>query len=238
MRFLIGTLKSLTKFERSLWGVSVFAIAFSFVALNNTDYLTLCASLVGATALIFVAKGNVIGQFLIVLFGVIYGIISFNFKYYGEMLTYLGMSTPVAIAAIVSWLKNPFQGNKADVEINTLQVTEYVFMFILSCGVTTAFYFILRALGTANLVVSTISVFTSFVPCYLLVRRSEFYAVGYAVNDIILIILWTMASFKSLNYLSMVICFIIFLINDIYGFIQWSKNKKRQRTQSLSYAKQ
>lgn len=228
MKFLLNTLKSLTKFERILWSSSVIIIICSFVLTNNTDYWTLCASLIGATALIFVAKGNVIGQILSVLFGVFYGIVSFYFRYYGEMLTYLGMSAPVSIAAIVTWIKNPHNGNKADVKINTLQTAEYYFVFFLGVIVAIVFYFVLKTLNTNNLIISTISVFTSFIPCYLTVRRSEFYAIGYAVNDIVLIILWTIAAFENLNYLSMVICFVVFLVNDVYGFLQWSKNKKRQ----------
>ena len=44
----------------------------------------------------------------------LYGVISFTFSYYGEMLTYLGMTMPIAIFDLISWLKNPHNGNKAD----------------------------------------------------------------------------------------------------------------------------
>ena len=96
--------------ERLLWGLSVVFIVGSFCAFDRENYLTLAASLIGVTSLIFNAKGNPIGQVLMVLFSLLYGIISYTFAYYGEMITYLGMTMPMAVFALISWLKNPYNG--------------------------------------------------------------------------------------------------------------------------------
>ena len=204
-------------------------IIASFSIFDRENYLTLIASVIGATALIFNAKGNPIGQILIVIFSVFYGIISFTFAYYGEMITYLGMTAPMAVAALISWLRNPYNGNKAEVEVNSLKNVEYVFMIALTGIVTVIFYFILKAFHTANLIPSTLSVTTSFIAVYLTWRRSPYYALAYAANDIVLIILWILAALSDFSYLSVIICFIMFLINDIYGFINWSKMQRRQQ---------
>ena len=63
---------------------------------------------------------------------------------------------------------------------------------------------------------------------YLTYRRNPWYAVAYACNDIILIVLWVLASLEDISYLSVVVCFIAFLANDIYGFINWRSMEKRQ----------
>ena len=144
------------------------------------------------------------------------------------------MTTPISIASLVSWFKNPYKGNKAEVEINEISKKEVMLLSALSIVVTIAFYFILKALNTNNLIVSTISILTSFVACYLSLRRNRYYALAYATNDIVLIILWVLASFSSIEYVSMVICFLAFLANDIYGFVNWSKMLKRQKFLYLS----
>lgn len=59
-------------------------------------------------------------------------------------------------------------------------------------------------------------------------RRSEYFAVAYAANDIVLICLWILALQEDLSYLSVVACFAAFLINDIYGYISWRHMAKRQ----------
>lgn len=190
--------------------------------------MTLAASLIGITSLIINAKGNPIGQVLMVVFSLLYGIISFIFHYYGEMVTYLGMTMPMAVVALVAWLKNPYKGNKAEVAVNRISGKETAFMFVLTAVVTVAFYFILRAFNTANLLPSTLSVTTSFAAVYLTFRRDPFYALAYALNDIVLIVLWSLASLHDKSYISVTVCFIAFLANDIYGFINWRRMEKRQ----------
>ena len=163
-----------------------------------------------------------------IIFGALYGIISYSFAYFGEMITYLGMTVPMAIVALVTWLKNPYKNNKSEVTVNKISKQEIVFMLCLSVLVTIIFYFILKALGTANLLPSTVSVTTSFIAAYLTFRRSPYFAFVYALNDIVLIVLWVMASFIDMSYVSTVVCFIIFLFNDLYGFISWKRMQRRQ----------
>lgn len=147
-------------------------------------------------------------------FRIMYGIISYSFAYYGEMITYLGMTAPMAVFALVSWLRNPYNGNHAHVSINRLRGREYVFMFILSAVVTFGFYFILDYFDTANIVPSTISVTTSLTAVYLTFRRSKYYAIAYAMNDIVLIILWILASITDISY---VICLGSSMLCNVFG---------------------
>lgn len=228
------TLKSFsnyfTKGEKLLWFISSMLIIISFFIFDRENYLTLAASLIGVTSLIFNAKGNPVGQFLIIIFGIIYAVISFTYSYYGEIITYLGMTGPMSVFALVSWLRNPYNGNRAEVKINSIKRKEIALMIILTAMVTAVFYFVLSAFHTANLIPSTISVTTSFLAVYLTFRRSAYFALAYAANDIVLIILWILATLSDVSYLSVVICFVMFLVNDIYGFINWSRMQDRQKT--------
>ena len=138
------------------------------------------------------------------------------------------MSLPMAAVSLISWLRHPFKGNKAEVKVNRLKGKEYIGMLVLTVVVTIVFYYILRAFNTANLIPSTFSVTTSFAAAYLTYRRSPYYALWYVANDIVLIVLWTLAAMKDISYVSVIICFVAFLANDIYGFISWRKMEKRQ----------
>ena len=217
-----------SKTDITLWASSAILIITSFCIFDRESYLTLCASLIGVTSLIFNAKGNPFGQFLMVIFSLLYGIISYTFAYYGEMITYLGMTMPMAVFALISWLRNPFNGNKAEVKVNSITTKETIFMWLITVLITVVFYFILKYFNTANIVPSTLSVTTSFLAVYLTFRRSPYFALAYATNDIVLIILWILASFSDIRYISVVVCFVAFLLNDIYGFISWKKMKARQ----------
>lgn len=219
-------------FEISLWFFSIILIVSSFFGFKTGDYLTLIASLIGATSLLLNAKGNVIGQILTVIFSIIYGIISFSCAYYGEMVTYLGMTAPIAMAAVITWIRNPAQKGHLEVKVNHLSKKEYSLLGVLSILVTIAFYFILNYFHTAQIYLSTLSVLTSFLASYLTMRRCENYALAYASNDIILIILWILATSQDRRYFSVIICFVVFLINDIYGYYSWRRMKKKQKNSS------
>lgn len=217
-----------TKTEKALWVCSVTIIILSFCIFDRENYITLSASLIGVTSLIFNAKGNPIGQLLMIVFSILYGYISYTFSYFGEMATYLGMTAPMAVVALITWLKNPYNGNKSEVKINHIKKKEYIFMWVIAVVVTAAFYFILEYFNTANIIPSTISVTTSFLAVYLTFRRSPYYAIGYAANDIVLIVLWILASFENMEYVSVTVCFTAFLANDIYGYLNWREMGKRQ----------
>ena len=219
-----------SKAELILWLSSMILIITFFCIFDRKEYLNLCSSLIGSTALIFCAKGNPIGQALILVFSILYGIISFGFAYYGEMLTYLGMTAPMAIFALVSWIRHPYEKNHSEVKIHTLSKLDIIITIPLAVAVTIAFYFILQALGTSNLWVSTFSVTTSFIAAYFSFKRSPYFAIAYAVNDIVLIVLWILAALENISYISVIVCFVAFLANDIYSFINWKRMQKRQNT--------
>ena len=214
--------------ELILWSLSVAVIIASFLLFDKSNYLALAASLVGVTALIFCAKGNPIGQGLMIVFSILYSIISISYSYYGELMTYMFMSLPMAAVSLISWLRNPYKSGHAEVKTNRIGKGEFFILLGVTAAVTAIFYFLLKYFGTANLLPSVCSVATSFFAAYLTFRRSPYFALAYALNDVVLIILWTLAVFDDITYISVIICFVVFLINDLHGFICWKRMEARQ----------
>lgn len=224
-------IRALEKFEWLLWLGSLVLIVLSYFWGQEFDPLVLLASLLGATMLIFVAKGEPVGQLLCILFALLYGYISWQQRYYGEMITYLGMSGPMALAVLISWLRNPFQQGKSQVRVERLTALRVVLLMLLTAVVTWLFYFILKWLDTPNLMLSTISITTSFFAVGLTYLRSPWYALAYAANDLVLIGLWVSAGTKDASGWPMVTCFVVFLINDLYGFFNWCRMRMWQQEQ-------
>ena len=223
--------KNLTKHEWLLWGISILVVAVSNILSPDVTPATLCGTLIGVTALIFIAKGDVWGQILTIVFSFLYSITSLEFRYYGEMITYLGMTMPIAALSVISWLRHPFKKGENEVKIHRLTRNQIIAMILLSITVTAVFYFVLKYFNTTNLIISTVSIATSFLASYLMLYRNSYYALAYAANDVVLIILWVLASIESFSYFPMVICFLMFLINDLYGFASWKIREKRQAQQ-------
>ncbi len=224
---LIDAFKKLTKFEAALWICSMSVILVSSLFSGTEGIISGLVSLIGVTALIFIAKGMITGQVLCIIFALFYGIISLFFKYYGETITYIGMSLPMAVVSLISWIKHPYKDTET-VEIDRLSKWKIAGIVITDILVTLLFYFILKSLGTANLIWSTFSITTSWAAATLTFLRSPFYALAYAANDIVLIVLWTSAAFTDISCLPMIFCFVMFLANDLYGFYNWKRMQKIQ----------
>lgn len=196
---------------------------------GTVDPVMLLATMVGVTALIFVARGDVWGQILTVVFSFLYAVAAWRLRYWGEMITYLGMSMPIALLSVITWLRHPYEKGKNEVKIARMRAKDKWVMWLLALLTTLLFYFLLRDLNTPNLLPSTLSVTTSFLASWLMMKRNSCYALAYAANDAVLIALWVLACFSSLAYLPMVVNFVLFLVNDLYGFISWKKREKKQR---------
>ena len=219
--------RDLNRFEMTLWLASVAVILASFLLSGGGDCLSMTASLIGVTALIFVAKGYVLGQVLTIVFAVFYGVVSFFFRYYGEMITYLGMTAPSAAVTAAAWLRHPYRDSR-EVEVCRVSSVQIRNLILLTAAATAFFYFVLRAMGNASLLVSTVSIATSVVAACLTFMRSPYYALAYAANDLVLIVLWAIAAAQDVSCLPMLMCFVMFLLNDLYGFINWRRMLKRQ----------
>lgn len=214
--------------EWGLWIGSLAIVAVSNVVSGDVDLLTLAAALIGVTSLIFAAKGNVWAQILMIIFSILYGIISLHFRYWGEMITYLGMTLPMSIWSAITWMRNPSKQNQNEVAIQRLSRKHIIALAFFCIAVTGVFYIVLRVLDTPNILFSTISIMTSFLAAALTMLRTSYYALGYASNDLVLIVLWILASFENPAYIPVAVNFSIFFFNDLYGFISWRKRELEQ----------
>lgn len=212
----------LSKFEISLWLLSVLILLVSFIIAKATIPLII-TTLIGVTALIFLAKGEPLGQIMTIFFSILYALISLNLKYYSEVITYLFMTLPSALVALVIWLKNPYTEDQSVVRIEKLTKNKIIVAITTTILLTIIFHFLLRALKTPHLLISSISITTSLLASIMMFFRSRHYAMFYALNDLVLITLWSLATIENIIYFPMIICFFIFLINDIYAYINWKK---------------
>ena len=215
-------------FEILLLSISVVVIVGCFIFSADKNYLSLASSILGVVTVVFTSKGLFLAPVLSVVYSVIYTIISMGQRYYGEAIIYLFIMIPMQVITIVGWFKNKKQDSDV-VEVGKVSRKEYMILGGVTIAMTFAFYFLLKWLDTAELVVSTISLVTSALATYLVFRRCSYYALFYVLNDIILIILWTIAMVsQGTAFLPVVVSFFVFFINDIYGFIRWRKQEKEQ----------
>lgn len=223
-------LKNWNWFEICFLTISLILITTFFIVGDDKNWLSLTASLLGIVTVLLVAKGLVIAQFFVVVHACLYSALSYTQHYYGEMIIYIGLMIPIGVLSIISWLRNRNKENLSQVQVNKIHGKEYIMLGVVTAVATVGFYFILKALDTSELIVSTLSLITSAVAAYLSLRRCSYYAIAYIINDVILITLWSLSVINyGVAYLPTLISFVLFFINDIYGLIHWKWEEKKQQ---------
>ena len=220
-------LKDWTNFEKLLLFGSVVIVSVVGLCFKS-DLLTVSCSIVGIITALLLAKGKNLGQVFGLLITILYSIVSFKNKYYGEVLIYALVMLPMYIIGIFTWINHKNEKTNS-VEINSIKKKEWVIVSIVFALVFVGIYYLLKAFNTNELVVSTISVLASLFAVYLQVRRSKYSFSFYMVNDIILMFLWGIPVIRGSYILfPMLLNPIINFINDMYGFYNWKKTEKIQ----------
>lgn len=222
-------LKDWSNFEKILLFGSIIIVSIVGIVFKS-DVLTVSCSIVGIITALLLAKGKNLGQVFGLLITILYSIVSYKNKYYGEVLIYALLMLPMYIIGIFTWINH--KSEKTDsVEINSIKKKEWIIVSVISIGVFIGIYYLLKAFNTNELIVSTLSVLASLFAVYLQIRRSKYSFGFYIINDIILMFLWGIPALHgSYILVPMLLNPTINFINDTYGFYNWKKTEKIQRS--------
>lgn len=221
-------LKEWTIFEKILLFGSIMVIS-SVGLVFKSDLLTTSCSLLCIITVLLIAKGKNIGQVLGVLVTIMYSIVAYKNKYYGEVLINLLLMLPLYIIGIITWINHKDEKTNF-VEINSIQKKEWIIVAIVFLGIFMGIYILLKFFNTNELIVSTISVLVSLFAAYLQMRRSRYSFSFYLINDIVLMFLWGIPVIHG-NYTLFPILLnpMVNFINDMYGSYNWKRTEKIQK---------
>ena len=221
-------LKDWNRLEKILLFGSIILISAVAIVFKS-DVLTTICSIVGIITALLLAKGKNSGQLFGILITILYSIVSFKNKFYGEVIIYIVLMLPMYIIGIVSWIRHQNKETNT-VDVNKINYKEWFIVSLSSIIIFIGIYFLLKYFNTNELIVSSISVVASLFAIYLQIRRSRFSFYFYIINDLILIVLWGIPIIiGNILVLPMVFNPIINLINDSYGVYNWKKLEKEQR---------
>ena len=221
-------LKEWTIFEKILLFGSIIVIS-SVGLVFKSDLLTTSCSLLCIITVLLIAKGKNIGQVLGVLVTIMYSVVAYKNKYYGEVLINLLLMLPLYIIGIITWINHKDKKTNF-VEINSIQKKEWIIVAIVFICAFIGIYNLLKFFNTNELIVSTISVLVSIFAAYLQMRRSRYSFSFYLINDIVLMFLWGIPVIHG-NYTLFPILLnpMVNFINDMYGSYNWKRTEKIQK---------
>ena len=221
-------LKNWTIFEKLFLLIgTIFAIVLTF-AFKGT-WIDLGYTLLYFWTALLLAKGKYSCYIVGIISTFFYAFVSFSNQYYGEVIIAMCCTLPLMVIGLINWLKH--QDNTNTVIIKEITKKELLLVLLSQAIMFIGYYFLLKIFNTNNLLVSTFSVVASIIATYLTARRSEHGFIGFIINDIILIVLWSLPVLNgNTSIIPALLCPVLLLINDIYGVYNWKRIKKTQKT--------
>ena len=194
----------------------------------HSDWTVIVSSTICFCSCFLSAKGKIAASFIGLIFIITYSLVSYKNQYYGEIIISLCVMLPMYIWQIVEWVKHRDKEENV-VIVNKIGMKEVLILLGAAVLAFVVFYFLLKALNTANLIVSTISILGNVMGMYLLIRRSKLGFISFFVDDVVYFLLWFIPMINgNITLLPIVINPVLNLVSDIYGLRNWTKIQKIQ----------
>ena len=228
------TWKGYNVLDLLLIGFGVIVVTISGILFNSKWYIII-NTLLGLFCVFTQAKGKIATQFIGIIYFCFYIFISYSQKYYGEALLYLLVMLPMYIYGTIHWLLNRDKKDNVVIVRSNLSLKEWCLSGGCFCVLAFGVYFILKALNTSQLIISSLSFLSMLPAVYLLIRRCKWNQVAFLINDFIVPILWIfLVIHGDLSFLPMCIYHIFQITYDAYGLIEWIKLEKKQKNKNTA----
>ncbi|MFI8711041.1 nicotinamide riboside transporter PnuC [Brevibacillus brevis] len=217
------------------WFEKIWLISFTLVtlylyfALDDT-FIGLIASLTGMLSVVLVAKGKTWSYYPGIINVVLYAFVAYGQKYYGEVMLNLLYFLPMQFVGLYLWRKNRVSEVKQnDVKIAILSNRARIWWTILSIIATIAYGFVLKQMGGALPFVDSLTAVLSVIAMLFMVKRLVEQWVVWIIIDLFTIYMWLAAFLKDGSDISMLVMWSAYLVNAIYGLMNWVRQYRKQR---------
>lgn len=226
--------KGWTKLE--LTWLTLFAIVnlYLFFAWDDT-FIGLVSSLSGMLCVVLAAKGKIGTFYLGIIQAGTYAYIAFGYGLYGEALLNGLFYLPIQFIGIYMWNKNKISSEDSVVgeEVVTKRLTIKNWLVVGGIGVVSIILFtwLLNILGGNTTGLDSTTTILSIIAQFLMLYRFVEQWVMWIVINVLTIAMWFIAlglSDAPADH-TMLVMWTFFLLNSVYGYINWLKMNKRQR---------
>ncbi len=216
-----------TLWEKLWLAISTILIIGLSIYWQDTVMGIIC-SLTGIWCVILVAKGRISNYWVGIVNVILYAIISYGYKYYGEVMLNAFYFLPMQFIGAWIWIKNKNKTKKDTVKTTMLSNKNRILWGVISIVGSVGYGIVLKLLGGGLPFIDSMSTVLSIIAMILMAWRYMEQWVLWIIVDIVTIILWFVVLVNGGNDVSILLMWIAYLINAIYGLVNWYKMYKIQ----------
>jgi nicotinamide mononucleotide transporter len=221
----MGILRNWTRFEIGWLFTFTLVNIYLFFAWSDS-LIGLISSISGMLCVVLVAKGKISNYYFGIVQTVTYAYIAYGYGLYGEVMLNALFYFPVQFIGIYLWKQNKTKnGVKGeDVKVNSLTKTGWIYTMVSILILTIGYGYFLKYLGGNNVWTDSATNVLSIAAQILMLKRfAEQWILWISVN-VLSIFLWLSALLsQGGNDFSMLVMWSAFLVNSLYGYINWRK---------------
>lgn len=222
MKELRNLWNSFTKFDKVytiLFTVSLIAVQL----ITDSTLVSLVCAILGIGHVILVRKGHRYAMVLGAVQSLLYCIISFNAKIYGDFM--LNLYNVVFLSyGFIQWSNNTKDNQLA---LARLTKRDMLALFDIVATVYVGVLIVLQLVGGFNPYLDATTTTLCIIGVFLMSKRYIECWIALSLNNIISVVLWTVFWLKgNSNAPVMMFMFGCYLINSVYAHKQWSDQLK------------
>lgn len=208
------------------WMVLANGIILGVSIYMGDTALGILASLTGVTCVILCGMGKISNYFFGTINVVLYAIVAWKAKYYGDVMLNLLYYFPTNILGWVVWSKHIDQ-EKNEVNKKRMTPKQNILLAVISVIGVLSYSYILKILGGNLPIVDSMSTVFSVIAQVLMIKRFTEQWVIWIIVDIVSVIMWIAAFFNGGESVAVLMMWSVYLVNAVIMFVKWLKESRR-----------
>ena len=203
------------------WLIIAYAIILSLGFYWGDNALSIVMSVTGLTANLLVAKGSILNYPFGIVNVLIYSFVSYQSALYGDTMLNLLYYAPMNIVGWNYW--NKTKDEDGNIGVKSLTKKQFIDVSILTSITWLTYSLLLIELNDVAPFIDSASTVLSIVGMFLMLckYREQWYL--WIIVNIVTIIMWWIAYQQGTGDLTTLLMWIVYLVNSIYGLVQWLK---------------
>ncbi len=209
-----------------LWLALASAVILGLSVYWKDNWISLISALTGVWCVILTGKGKRSSFVFGTVNVVTYAIISFQAKYYGEVMLNLIYYFPMNFVGWFAWKKH-MDDSTGEVVKARMPLRKSVWIYAATGAGIAGYGFILRMLGGNLPFIDSMSTVVSVVAQILSVKRLTEQWVLWIVVDIVTVAMWAVHFAQGGETVATLAMWSVYLINAVIMFIRWNREAKK-----------
>lgn len=221
-------LKEWSLFEISWLLIFTIINIYLFFAFDDT-LIGLAASLTGMLCVVLVAKGKISNYFFGAINTALYAYLSYKQQLFGEVMLNGLFYFPIQFIGFYLWSKKKTKTNGVTtIEVKRLTKNGWLITISIAVAAIASYALFLKYLGGKQVWLDSSTNVLSIIAQILMLKRFAEQWVIWIVINMLSITMWSIAFMTSGESITILVMWSAYLVNSIYGYINWSKLAEQQ----------